>query len=169
MAAMALAACSPASAHPDAGGPGDQAGTGASIVAGADCSTPGLLYCSGGPGSIVLFCGAVTGSSVDLNAGTLNTVFQCDPSQDCTVEQGSTSVQCGTSGSGQIGSYAVELGPCAEDQAAACSFDATKLLLCQQGIWQVKQSCGGANCALRPPGSAGCSAPPGTNGCVACF
>jgi hypothetical protein len=54
------------------------------------------------------------------------------------------------------------------DQAEACSFDAGRYLRCQGGVWQVKQTCGGATCALDPPGMSGCSSLPGTNGCVAC-
>lgn len=135
---------------------------------GAPCDTPGLLYCQPGTGALVLFCGTVTAASVDPSTGTFMEVFQCPATEVCTTQQAATVVGCGLDGAASTGSYAVAGGPCAADQSDACSFDATKYLRCQGGVWRVQQACAGATCALEPPGSFGCSALPGTNGCIAC-
>jgi hypothetical protein len=138
------------------------------LVPGAPCDTPGLLYCEIGTGELVLFCGALTGSSVSLDTGVLTDVFQCPPGQACVAGQDRTSVECTASVSKLVEQYAIAGAPCSGAQSAACSFDARKYLACEQGTWQVKQDCGRASCALDPPGYAGCTAPAGTNGCLAC-
>jgi hypothetical protein len=135
---------------------------------GAPCDTPGLLYCQPQTGALILFCGTVTASSVNANTGTFMEVFQCPATEVCTTQQADTAVGCGLSGAAATGTYAVAGGPCVADQADACTFDASKFLRCQGGVWTVQKSCGGATCALDPPGAAGCSALPGTNGCIAC-
>jgi hypothetical protein len=172
IAAVALVACSSVrgvssghSAGPDAlsgdGGP--------SIIPGAPCTSPGWLYCEEGAGALVLFCGSVSGTSINLGTETFQTVFQCPPAQVCSVDQGHTSVECGPVGAANIESYALEGGPCDEEQQSACSFDATKSLLCSQGVWRVTQTCNGANCGLIPAGAPGCSAPAGSKGCITCI
>jgi hypothetical protein len=166
--AIALVACS----YPNAGraqADSVEAGyNGPPGAPGAPCDTPGLLYCQPGTGALVLFCGTVTAASVNASTGTFMQVFQCPATEVCSTQEADTAVGCGLSGAAATGTYAVGGGPCATDQSDACSFDATQYLRCEGGVWKVKQTCGGATCAMDSPGTRGCSAPAGTIGCIAC-
>lgn len=164
IAAVALTACSSRTVPL---GQTANTGTSEAIAPGAPCRDAGLLYCEPVTGSLVLFCGAVANNAVELDAHTLASVFQCPSGVPCSVDTGSTSVECGPLGSDQQ-SYALEGAPCTTDQMDACSFDATKTLRCEAGVWQVTKMCSGANCGLRQPGQAGCDADAG-KGCTVCL
>jgi hypothetical protein len=156
-------------------------------LAGSPCgdNNKGDLVCAQ-DGSTMLLCGTLrpdggiapvpdSGADASGRGNTFVAVGACPQGQTCSTIQGTTSVECGLPNSEFNVAFAIEGGPCAGDAAAACSFDCSLVLVCQQGIWQQSRVCGTAatHCDIILPGymalGGGTCPASSTTGCIDCL
>jgi hypothetical protein len=143
-------------------------------VAGFPCTSDvGELVC-GNDQSTILYCGVVTDGGVGAGS-TFVKAGACPTGQTCETQTGNSSVQCGAPTTEFNVTFAVLGAPCAAEQSGACSFDYSKSLTCNEGVWSVMEECGtgASHCDVLAPGStdmSGDTCPASdTVGCVGCL
>jgi hypothetical protein len=138
-------------------------GTGAPV--GGACTQNGALVCgttaSCSANDLILQC----------QNGVYAHAWQCPQGQTCSNLIGITSIAC-YAGTIQY-TYAIEATPCTAQQAtlgaAACTFDRSKIVVCQQGSWKATQTCAtGTRCDNLIPGEGLCPASSAPGGCIGC-
>jgi hypothetical protein len=131
----------------DAGG-GKEGGGITGPTSGAACTSPeGSLVCGksadGSQSNLALLC----------KGGVYMTAFQCPGLEKCGDVQTLDEVTCGTTFFAQSGAPCAGQVPTGAQFEGACSFDLTKVEVCQNGVWVDGIHCPPSACANVPKSS----------------